>query len=265
MPLDIALLSPQARERYLAIGRRYTSADTLAQAHKTMLAHAKYGLLLVPYGFGMGDGQRLGEARDRLHVCKVDRTQVAGDSLALRNTHTAARRKAKVERRCVRSVLDLALGTLIEDGDEATANRVQVVAKQTRTPTTTDQELLEQLDMLADVLADEQVAEAIADRGGPEIAQRLEDATTNLSTAVRLRAAKPDLSAVADERDILDGIIVSLTRAARNAARITARHLGQPAIEAEFKLTHLRSRPGSDPELDAPSTPEEPETEPVTK
>jgi hypothetical protein len=265
MPIDIPSLSPQSRGRYLVLGRRYTSADTLAQAHKTLLAHAKYGLLLVPFGFGMGDAQRLGEARDLLHACKVDRTQVVGDSHALRNTHVTARRKARNERRCARSVLELALDTLLESGDDDTANLVQVALKQTASATVTDQELLEQLDVLDDVLDNAQVAEVIADRGGPAIVQRLGDVITGLTTSVRQRAAKPDLSAVADERDILDGIIVSLARAARNAARITARELGQPAIEVEFRLTHLRSRPASEPALNEPPPSSDPGTEPVSR
>lgn len=265
MPLDIALLSPRARERYLAIGRRYASGDTLAQAHKTLAAHDKYGALLVPYGFGMGDASRLAETRDQLHARKVDHTQATNDRKVVRNKHATTRRNARTERRCTRSVLGLALDTLIENDQQAAADRVQVALDQTSVDPADDQRLLEQLDTLDGVLGDPIVTEAIQDRGGAEIARRLTDAHAALMSTMRQRAARTEISAVADERDILDGIIVSLARAARNAARIAARHLGQPAIEVEFRVTHLTPRSGSDPELDTPALPEEPETEPVTK
>lgn len=83
-------------------------------------------------------------------------------------------------------------------------------------------------------------------------------------SSMRQRAATPEISAVADERDIHDGIIVSLARAARNAGRAAARELGQPAIEVAFRLTHLTPRSARDPERDTPDLPEDPATDPVT-
>jgi hypothetical protein len=264
MPLVISLLSSRARERYLAIGRRYASGDTLAQAHKTLAAHDKYGALILPYGWGMGDAGRLGEARDQLHARKVDHNQATNDRRVVRTSRTTARRDARSERLCSRSVLTLALGTLIEDDELAAADRVEAALEQTSADPDDDQGLVEQLDTLGGVLADPLVAKAIEDRGGEAIARRRTDAHTALMSSMRQRGATPEISAVADERDILDGIIVSLARAARNASRIAARHLGQPAIEVAFRLTHL-SRSGSDPELDTPELPEEPATEPVTQ
>jgi hypothetical protein len=263
MPLVISLLSSRARERYLAIGRRYASGDTLAQAHKTLAAHDKYGALILPYGWGMGDAGRLGEARDQLHACKVDHNQATNDRKVGRTSHATARRNARRERRCSRSVLTLALDTLIEDDQLTAADRVQVALKQTSATPDDDQGLLEQLDTLDGVLGDPLVTAAIQDRGGEAIVRRLTDAHAALMSSMRQRGATPEISAVADERDILDGIIVSLARAARNAARVAARHLGQPAIEVAFRLTHL-TRSASDPELDTPELPEEPATEPVT-
>jgi hypothetical protein len=256
MPFDIALLSPRARKRFLAIGRRYASGDTLAQAHKTLAAHDKYGALILPYGFGMGDAVRLGEVRDQLHARKVDHNQATSDRRVVSTSRATARRDARSERICSRSVLTLALGTLIEDDELAAADRVEAALKQTSADPDDDQGLLEQLDTLGGVLGDPLVAKAIEDRGGEAITRRLTDAHAALTSSMRQRSATPEISAVADERDILDGIIVSLTRAARNASRIAARHLGQPAIEVAFRLTHLTPRSGSDPELDT--------TEPVT-
>ncbi|HWN69084.1 MAG TPA: hypothetical protein VNM90_15705, partial [Haliangium sp.] len=181
----------------------------------------------------------------------------------VRNQQAATRRDARTERRCIRSVLGLALDTLIEDGEQDAADRVEVALTQTSADPDDDQALLEQLDTLSAVFVDVLVAKAIQDRGGTEITTRLADAQAELMSSIRQRAARTEIPAVADERDILDGIIVLLARAARNAARVAARHLGQPAIEVAFRLTHL-TRPGSDPALDPPALPAQPETEPTT-
>jgi hypothetical protein len=163
--------------------------------------------------------------------------------------------RARRKRRCTRSVLGLALDTLIENDQQAAADRVQVALDQASVVPDDDQRLLEQLDTLVGVLGDPLVTEAIADRGGESITQRLTDAHAALMSSIRQRAATPEISAVADERDTLDGIIVSLARAARNAARAAARDLGQPAIEVEFRLTHLTPRSDSDPRTRPPRAP----------
>ena len=260
MTLDIASLAPRARERYLAIGRRYSSEDVLAQAHKTLLAHQKYGHLLVAYGFGLHDAERVAEGRDLLHASKVGRTHVSSDRKILRNFQTGARRRARDERTCIITVLELAIDTLYENNQPEAAARVVVALDQTAVQPPKDQQLLEQLDTLEEILVDPEVVAATADRGGPDILLRLRQARADLNGTVRQSAAKPEVAAVNDERDILDGIIVSLVRAARKAARIAARHLGQPAIATEFKLTHLRSRPGST----NPDTPSDPPADPGT-
>lgn len=266
MTLDIATLAPRARERYLAIGRRYGSEDVLAQAHKTLLAHQKYGHLLVAYGFGLRDAERLAQGRDRLHASKVDRTHVSTDRKILRSSHTGARRRARDERICIRSVLELVLDTLYETDQHEAAGRVVGALEETEAQPRKDQKLLEQADTLEEVLVDPAVVAAMADRGGPDILLRLQQARADLNGTMRQRAGQPEIAAIADERDILDGIIVSLARAARKAARVAARHLGQPAIATEFKLTHLRARPTSSPDPDTPSDlPADPEAgEPAT-
>jgi hypothetical protein len=253
MTLDIASLAPRARERYLAIGRRYGSEDVLAQAHKTLLAHDKYGHLLVAYGFGLRDAERLALGRDRLHVSLVGRSHASTDRRILRGSHADARRRARDERICVRSVLELVLDTLYEIDQHEVAGRVVGALDETEAQPRKDQKLLEQFDTLEEVLVDPAVVAAMADRGGPDILLRLQQARTDLNGTTRQAAGKPEVSAVIDERDILDGIIVSLARAARKAARTAARHLGQPAIATEFKLTHLRSRPASNTNPDTPS------------
>jgi len=42
-----------------------------------------------------------------------------------------------------------------------------------------------------------------------------------------------------EEMDVIDGVIVTLCRAAKKAARIAAHELAQPAITTAFALTHI--------------------------
>jgi hypothetical protein len=105
------------------------------------------------------------------------------------------------------------------------------------------------------------LAPIIAGRGGPGIITRLQTARDNLLLAIRDYAGNPDVSAVSEERNILDGIIVVNTRNAYAAARIAARRLGQPAIASAFKLVHLRktrNTPVEDVDPDEPGTEPEP-------
>jgi hypothetical protein len=261
MSYDPSTLQPRARERYLGFGRQYTAEQVLAQAHQTLLAYEKYGPLLLPYGFPTEDAQQLGDATDGLHACKVDHTQVSSTRQVLSTKHKSTRRRARDVRRCIRSALKRVLDTLLEQNQHDEAHVVDAALSKTSKLSGKDQQLLEQLDTLDDVLAEPFVVQAMAKRGGPDIVARLQTVRKDLNQCMRLRAGNPDRGAVADDRDILGGIIVSITRAAYSAASVAARELGQPAIATAFKLTHLRSRSSTAP---APELPESPEPEPPT-
>jgi hypothetical protein len=153
------------------------------------------------------------------------------------------------------------------------ARRSAITALQTTLEDTSalpgSEELPKQLQLLFDVLGQPVVAAAVADRGGPGIAGRLHVAREAVLAAQRERAGQTPVAAAAEERDILEGIVVVLARSANAAASVAARSLGQPSIALDFALTYLSpsrtagaEEPSSDTasDPDAPEGPETPET-----
>jgi hypothetical protein len=258
MPLDIALMTPQAREYYLAIGIRYPTQNVLLQGDKTLQGLAKHAALLVDYGFALRDGERLAEACDRVQASVVGRAQAGSSRKLTGKNYRTACRKARIERRSVTSALSASVPELLERGEEQVAQLVQTALDQTSN-LASDAELPKQLQMLLDVLAHPVVAEVVVDRGGPIIATRVQTARTSLLDALRERAGQTPVSAAAEERDILEGVVVSLARSASAAARVAARSLGQPSIALDFKLTHLDASRNAGPEDSSPDAPDDPD------
>ena len=264
MAIDIATMSPQARERYLAIGIRYATERVLLQGNKTLQALVKYALLLVDYGFALRDGDRLAAACDRVRELMVGRAQADGSRKLTGESYRTAARNGRNARRSAITALSACVSELLEQGDEPVAQLVQTALDAT-SHLPGGEALPKQLQMLLDVLAHPVVAAAVADRGGPSIATRLENTRKSILTAQRERAGHTPVSAVAEERDVLEGIVVSLARSANAAARVAARTLGQPSIALEFALTYLDGSrnagpadPGAPSEPDVPSDPENP-------
>lgn len=259
MTIDIAALAPKAREKYLAIGQRYATADVLAQADKTLAALAKYGALLVVYGFGSNDGVRLVERRDTLLEHATNQLQVSGNRKNNRKSYLTILRQAKDERLSVRTVLELTGDDLLEAGEDDAAKPIRTVLDDTSAEAE-DAALLKQLKALHAVLAVPVLAPFIAPRGGVEILARLATAQTDLRGALSGRNGDPEIAAASEVRDILDGMVVTSCRAARAAARVAARAHGQPAIARAFKLDLLRrSRDNTAPDDETPEQPEQPE------
>jgi hypothetical protein len=262
MPIDIAAMAAQAREYYLSIGIRYPTQNVLLQGAKTAEGLAKHAALLVDYGFALRDGGRLGEACDRVQASVVGRAQAGGSRKLTGKKYRTACRKARLARRSAIAALSASVPELLEQGEEKAAQLVQTTLEATSTLPVAE-ELPKQLQMLLDVLAQPVVTAAVADRGGPGIMMRLRSARTDLLEAMRERAGQSPVSAAAEERDILEGIVVSLARSASAAARVAARSLGQPSIALDFKLTYLdspRTAGAEEPSSDTPSDPDAPES-----
>jgi hypothetical protein len=264
MAIDIATMSPQARERYLATGIRYATRRVLLQGDKTLQGLAKHAALLVDYGFALRDGERLSEACDRVRALVVGRAQADGSRKLTGEGYRSATRKARNARRSAITALSASVPELLEQGAEEVAQLVQTTLDAT-SHLPGEEALPKQLQMLLDVLTDPAVAETVADRGGPSIATRLELARADILKAMRERAGQTPVSAVAEERDLLEGIVVSLARSANAAARVAARSLGQPSIALDFELTYLdgsrnagRAEPDTPTDPDVPSDPETP-------
>ncbi|HVK68620.1 MAG TPA: hypothetical protein VM694_29375 [Polyangium sp.] len=238
MPLDTTTLAPKAREEYLRIGKQFGSTDTLNQANKTLEALQKYGPALKHHGFNAADGARLSEARGALIDAGVGRAEVAGQRKLTNIGFVAALKEGKSARETARSILHTGRNTLEEKGNEGAANLITVALDQTRASQDDAEKLAVQLDTLRDALQREDVTAVVGDRGGPEAVARLGQAAGTLRAAAKERAGASTVAAT-EQLDLLDGIVVSLARSARKAARAAARETKQPALAAAFELTHL--------------------------
>lgn len=251
MSVDIDAIAPAARKRYLGLGRRYITANVLAQADKTMRGLVKYGPLLVDHGFGDEDGQDLAGVTSALRQQDTGSAQALGMRKMTSQATSETFERGKLGRRSLRSILSGTMRVLNEQGQAEAVTKVQTVLKETRT-LPGNAMLPKQLDMLLDVLEDATVAAAAQNRGGsPAAVTRLTALQADLVDALGDRAEQSPTTSANERRDVLDGIVVTLCRQAYAAAQLASRALGQPAIEVEFELTHLtpwrNSAPASAP------------------
>ena len=250
MPFDIESLTPQERARYLVLGRQYTTPDVLAQASKSLRGYEMYGQLLAAHGFGPEDGALLAERRNLLRETDTGHIQAVDDRRFLGKTYQSTKRDAQDERISARTLVSMSIAPLNKSSHHALAQRAELVLQQTSN-VSGDKQLVDQINTLHELLSAPELATIIASRGGPRILDALKTTHEDLIAAVQERTAKPEVSSLAEHRDILDGSVIVLCRAARDASRVAARRHGQPAIAAAFKLDLLRpSRRSS-----APTTP----------
>lgn len=257
MPIDISAMSPQAREHYLAIGLRYPTSNVLAQGDKTLQGLGKHAALLVAFGFALRDGTRLGMVCDQVRESVVGRSQAQGSRKLTSKRYRTACRKGRLERKSAISALSAAVADLLEAGNEQATQMVQTTLDQT-SRLASNADLPRQLQLLLDILEHPAVAEATADRGGPDIVTRIRNARAEILESARERTGQTPVSAAAEERDILEGIVVSLARSAAAAANVASRTLGQPSIALDFKLTYLDGRRTGPDAPEQPGTPEDP-------
>jgi hypothetical protein len=254
MPLDIDGLAPVARGRYLILGSRYKSSQTIAQANKTLMGCSRHGPDLVEFGFGADDEQTLSEAREQLIAQEADGVLAGSARRDVSETYTDACKQGRHARLRGRTLLANAVFKLLDAGDEDTGRTVRTVLHETRSARN-EADLPAQLKALGTAMQLPPVATVLTTRGGPTTLLRLGAAEQTLAAALRDRAAQSPVTASSERRDILDGLIVTLTRAAYAAARLAARARKQPSIAAEFRLTHLEpSRGSGTPTTDAPDT-----------
>ncbi|TKD01319.1 hypothetical protein [Polyangium fumosum] len=238
MPLDTTTIAPKARQEYLRIGKQFGSTDTLNQANKTLEALHKYAPALEHHGFNAADGARLSDARGSLIDAGVGRAEVAGQRKLTNKGFVAALKEGKSVRETARSILHTGRNTLEEKGDETAAHSIEVALDQTRASQDDAEKLAIQLDTLREALNQQGVAAVVHDRGGPDAIARLGKAASTLRAAAKEREGQSTVAAT-EQLDLIDGIIVTLARSARKAARAAAREAKQPALAAAFELTHL--------------------------
>lgn len=251
MAIDISKIAPSARESYLRIGRQFGSTDTINQASKTLEACDKYLSVLKLHGFGAVDQARLADARQDLIAAGVERSAQVGQKKITNKSFVASIVQGKETRQSARSILDNARRNLVENDDETTARAIEVTLEQTRVSQDDPEKLATQLDLLRTTLNMGAVAAIVVESGGPEAVQELAGAAQALREIAHEKAGISTVGAT-ENIDILDGIIVTLARSARRAARAAARKLKQPALAAAFELSHLYDQ-RSNSVADAPS------------
>jgi len=238
--LDLNKISPKARERYIRLGRRFGSDDTLKQADKTLEALQSHPGELDDHGFGADDALRLGEARAVLSATGMGRETKVTEKKTTNKDYLSALSNAKTARSKARTILANTLVPLDEDGFEAVGHAVESVLNRTSAlpEPGRDEDLAVQLDLLAGAWADATVADATKGRGGAKALANLQAAAAALRAAATERAGTGTQTST-EQMDLLDGIIVTLCRSARKAAKQAAKELGRPALLQDFALTHI--------------------------
>jgi hypothetical protein len=254
MALDIDELPPEARERYHALGSQYATPNVLAQADRTRAALAKHGPALAPHGFGDEDGEELVDAHTVLKIEAGGYDQAESSRRVTGLTYTDTTGNAREERKSIRVVLKRAYRKLLDGKQYEAAREVDSALIKTRR-LSGDKALPGQLQTLREALNLPAVVAITARRGGPETMARLDAVLSDLETVAAERAAGTPVTTASERRDIVDGIVVTLARAAYAAACQAARRLRQPSIAADFELIHLRPSRASG--RTAPSEPAE--------
>ncbi|MBK9264693.1 MAG: hypothetical protein IPM54_33535 [Polyangiaceae bacterium] len=102
--------------------------------------------------------------------------------------------------------------------------------------------LAKQLDALQAMLKEPAIADAAKDRGGPKVVTDLAAYAQALRDAAKAKAEPRGTPVETETLDLIDGIIVSLVRMAREAAEAAARESSEPAMATAFELSALYKR-----------------------
>lgn len=242
MPLDLTTLSAEARAHYIRTGRRYSSTDTFAQANLTLAALSTYAAPLAAQGFAADDVNRLTEARDALEAAgpkrETARTTKKETSAKL---HKAAR-LSKDQRLRARTILMNLERVLVERNDTPARDAVRAIEAaltQTSTAGVDDDKLAAQLELLSRTFDNAEIAKLAKARGVDGVVADLQKERAELLAAAHEQASQAGTMTETEHLDVLDGVIVTLARAARRSARAAAKSAGEPAIAAAFELTAI--------------------------
>jgi hypothetical protein len=250
MAIDLSTIPEPLRKKLIKLGEQYGSQDTLDQANQTLGAYAKHAKALP--GFTAKDAKRLEEARDALLAAGVGRDAVKGTKKATGKAYVEAVRQAQAARLSARALLASAHEDLEESsapGAREAEGKASSALALTRVGPTKAEPLAQQLAQLVAAFKDPGVAAAC--EGAAEAIGALEAATQTLRQADQTDVARQGTPAETETLDLLDGVIVRLTRRARRAAGAAARLGGNPALAQAFQLDKLyRSKGGAPPKDD---------------
>ena len=242
MALDLNTLPPEARAAFIHDGERFSSEDTLEQANQTLNGYLAHGSKLADFGFTPEDAAELKDARDLLIEAGVGREAKRTNKRFDTAAHAAAMRDGQGVRLRARSVLAGTRGVLLRSGQTEAVQRVDVVLERESVASEDAEGLSRQLDTFRAALTEPAVEAASMNRGGPKAIVDLAAHAMKLREVTQAKASPRGTPVETERLDLLDGIVVSLARTAREAADAAARELGEPAIATAFELSGLYKR-----------------------
>ncbi|PIE05538.1 MAG: hypothetical protein CSA75_04230, partial [Sorangium cellulosum] len=201
MSLFIDAIAPEARARYVELGRQFGCADTLAQAELTLKSLSKFGKMIANYGFIKDDTERLRAATSLLS--KESEANVRGVAQRKRTSrgYIDAVRNGKSARQRARSILYIIAQRLAYSGDIIESEAARAVAatiQHTESSRGDPIRLASQLDQLRAALSIPRVNMEAERRGGLDAVKVLEDAAEHLrSVTVDPEAAPQSTSETA--------------------------------------------------------------------
>jgi hypothetical protein len=255
MALDLSLIGPDARARFVNLGRQWGSGDTLAQAMHTINALERRGPALVAHGFTAEDAANLLDMKQRLEAAGVTREAARTGKKTTNKDHHAACTSGKLARLAAHRALQSGIGAASRTGGvpEGVLTSMRSVIGQTSRAGSDGAALATQLELLASTLGNAGIATALASRGGPEAARSCTSVAAAIRASLARTATAAGTPAETEMLDLIDGIIVELCREARAAARNAASMTGEEAIAKEFALTELERAAGKPKEAAAPA------------
>lgn len=242
MGFDLQAISPEARAAFIKDGERFGSEDTLDQANQTLNAYAIHGTKLTNYGFGSEDAAELQDARDALIEAGVGREIKRTTKKIDTATLSASTRDAQGTRLRARSVLHGTRRGLLLAGKTESVQKIDALLERDSAAAEDAEGLAKQLDALQGTLKDSVIANVAQNRGGPKVVLDLETHAQALRDAAKAKAEPRGTPVETETLDLIDGVIVSLARIAREAAEAAARDLSEPAMATAFELSALYKR-----------------------
>lgn len=241
MSWDKNNLSPEMRAEMLMTGRQFSSVEARAQGNRTLQALAEHREALVDYGFGDEEEGALKTLAAESTVSTAVKDLAKSDGKVQRTQlRTSVRTAKKAKRRAV-STLQLGARKLRLIGtEEAVAVAVMIERRiQDVTPTAFHLDhLARQMGALKGVLENPAVEQATG-AAGIMAKAALEAALGDLVVKKAAYTLGNPVHEEQEQQDVVDGLIVTLCRLARAAARAAAADLEQPALAKAFELSAL--------------------------
>lgn len=257
MALDLSKLSAEAKAEYIKTGEHFASENTLAQAIQTLAALKTYGPKLKQYGFTARNAQRLLDAKTELELSGIqptdNRDQQKTNNTLLQDAFKRGKSLRKRARAVIEGVrndvqeIDLKLATDFSAHLNTLLLKTSAAGQKPRPFTIQLQLIHDGLQAPAlpqdpnaqdhDALA--QIQETLTERDVDLLKADLQAAIAEILLALDKATPSARRTSNAQHLDLVDGIIVELTRLARKSAIAASEALGDPLLAQHFELNKL--------------------------